>query len=74
MVFSAVFWIGGIAALFSTADVSLYSLLVVLAFNTKSGTLHNRAMADIRPILNAVVTASVFLGGVCACGGIPLAD
>ncbi len=63
IVFSAVFWIGGIAALFSTADETLYSLLVVSAFNSKTGMLDNRIMANIRPYLTSILVAACFAGG-----------
>ena len=49
IIFIAVFWIGGIAALFSTTDGGLYALLVVLCFRPKEGKLHDRDMAKIRP-------------------------
>jgi hypothetical protein len=63
IVFSAIFWIGGISALFSTADETLYSLLVVSAFNTESGKLNDRLMANIQPYLMSAVVAAFFAGG-----------
>lgn len=49
IIFIAVFWIGGIAALFSTTDAGLYALLVVSGFRPKEGKLHDRDMAKLRP-------------------------
>lgn len=62
IVFISVFWIGGIAALFSTTDATLYSLLVVLAFDSKSGVLHDRKMATVRPTFTAIAISLVFAG------------
>jgi hypothetical protein len=62
IVFIAVFWIGGIAALFSTTDASLYALLVVWNFRPKVGTLHDQAMKNIRPLLTATAIALATTG------------
>jgi hypothetical protein len=59
LTFIAVFWIGGIAALFSTTDSILYSLLLVWNFQLKEGVLHDRAMANIRPWLMGTAMALV---------------
>jgi hypothetical protein len=53
VVFLAVFWIGGVAALFSTSDAQLYALMVVWNFNPRDGVLHDRAMMNIRPLFLA---------------------
>jgi hypothetical protein len=55
--FYALFWIGGIAALFSTADSTLYAFLVAWNFSPKDGVLHDRKMANIRPFFNAALIA-----------------
>ncbi|HEV2842083.1 MAG TPA: hypothetical protein VGW39_12210 [Chthoniobacterales bacterium] len=62
IVFSAVFWIGGIAALFSTTDATFYSLLVVHGFDSNSGKLRDRVMANIRPGVTAVVISAAVAG------------
>lgn len=43
------FWVAAIAALFASADIAIYSLLVVSVFDVKRGQLVDRSMASIHP-------------------------
>jgi len=61
ILFLAAFWIGAMAALFSSADTQIYSFLVVKHFNAKTGTLDNPSMASMRPMNLAAVTTVVFV-------------
>lgn len=53
--FIIVFWIGGIAALFSTADATLYALMVAWNFSPLDGILHDRKMSNINPLYIATL-------------------
>jgi hypothetical protein len=57
--FLVIFWIGGMAALFSTADGQIYSLLVVSKFDSHTGLL-NETRLKIRPLLMSFVGACIF--------------
>jgi len=59
-VFPVAFWIGGMAALFSTADVHIYSFLLVNGFDPKTGTLADRRMSGAAPLLSSLLAAAVF--------------
>lgn len=50
ILFPMVFWIGGTAALFSTSDMQVYSLLLVNSWNTKSGELSEKKSSNLNPI------------------------
>lgn len=56
-VFIAVFWMGGIAALFSTSDSILYASLMVANFRPTEGVLRDQAMQDIHPLRCAALLA-----------------
>jgi hypothetical protein len=60
ILFLSAFWIGAMAALFSTADAQIYSFLVVREFNSKTGAVDNPQMAAIRPLKFALATTAVF--------------
>jgi len=60
-VFLVAFWFAGIAALFSTADANIYSLLVVHGFDGKTGHLRQRNLELIRPGLFSLIAAIVFV-------------
>ena len=57
--FLVAFWVGGMAALFSTADGQIYSLLVVKKFDHKTGFLHENKLR-IKPFLMSVAGATLF--------------
>ncbi|MDO9339614.1 MAG: hypothetical protein Q7T72_03705, partial [Bacteroidales bacterium] len=59
-IFLVFFWLGGIAALFSTADSQIYSFLLVNEFDTKKGKLNNKIMDKINPFLLSISFAIVF--------------
>jgi len=54
------FWIGGTAALFASADVQIYALLVVNEFDLKTGILRSKTMSTIRPFRDALVSSLLF--------------
>jgi TM2 domain-containing membrane protein YozV len=58
--FIVVFWIGGIAALFSTADTQIYSLLVVSEFEPRTGEMQDRFLTSLRPITTGVTIGVLF--------------
>lgn len=53
--FIILFWVGGIAALFSTADAQIYSLLLVNEFDSRQGVLKNKLMDKMHPLLLSLV-------------------
>lgn len=59
-VFLMFFWLGGIAALFSTVDSQLYSGLLVKEFDTKKGKLNNKMMDKINPLYLSLLLALIF--------------
>jgi hypothetical protein len=59
-VFAMAFWVGGVAALFSTADMQIYSFMLVRKFDPESGTLRAGALARVRPGLTSLGFAVVF--------------
>jgi hypothetical protein len=61
VVFLSAFWFAAIAALFSTADTQLYSLLLVFGFDTRTGKLPNSTLVRTQPALSAVA-AGVAIG------------
>lgn len=58
--FLVFFWLGGIAALFSTADSQIYSLLLVYEFENKSGKLNNKLMDRFNPFVISILAAIFF--------------
>ncbi len=58
--FSVAFWIGGIGALFSTADAQVYALLLVWQFDTTHGKLRSRRLESLRPFAVSIVASGVF--------------
>lgn len=59
-VFAVGFWIAGVAALFSTADSSIYSFILVGSFRPKMGTLDEGPISNIRPFRTSVAVSVVF--------------
>jgi Na+/pantothenate symporter len=59
-IFLVLFWLGGIAALFSTADAQLYSLFLVKDFNVNTGQLNNRLLNQTNPIKFSFLFALFF--------------
>lgn len=60
--FLVAFWIGGIAALFSTADSQIYSILLVHSFNSKSGNIDDSRFLGMKPLVISIVSTLVFCG------------
>lgn len=60
VVFICAFWVGGIAALFSTADVQIYSFLLVNEFDADTGKLRGKRLQDIKPFITSVVISVIF--------------
>jgi hypothetical protein len=48
-VFIVLFWLGGVAALFSSADSQIYSFMLVNDFDVQTGRLRQRKMTTINP-------------------------
>jgi hypothetical protein len=59
-IYVAAFWIAAVAALLSTCDAQLYSLLLVWAFNTKIGRIEKLPIVVSYPSLTAFVVAVLF--------------
>lgn len=59
--FLAAFWIGGAAALFSTADVQTYCFRLVQSFDVRSGKIPDNTKAIARPFLMTILL-SIFAG------------
>ena len=59
-VFSVLFWLGGIAALFSSADAQIYSFLVVREFDLRTGRLRARLMSTLSPFALSLIAAALF--------------
>jgi hypothetical protein len=59
-IFIVFFWLGGIAALFSTADAQLYSFLLVKEFDINEGKLSNKLMEKINPFTLSLSLAALF--------------
>lgn len=57
-----IFWLGAAAALFSTADTQIYSLLLVSRFDPLSGQIDDAQFANMRPALIAGIAAALFFG------------
>jgi hypothetical protein len=57
--FVAIFWVGGIAALFSTADAQIYAFLLVEGFDTKRGELSPRPFVAHRPLTWSIIAAGL---------------
>ncbi|MDA3943106.1 MAG: hypothetical protein PF694_06155 [Bacteroidetes bacterium] len=58
--FPIAFWIGATAALFSTADTQVYSLLLVNSWNPKSGQLSNKLTKNIKALPIAILASLTF--------------
>jgi hypothetical protein len=59
-IFPVAFWIGGTAALFSSADASIYSFLIVRRFDNASGKLLQMRMAEVKPVKYTLFITVVF--------------
>lgn len=57
ILFAAVFWIGGIGALFSTADAQIYAFLLVRSFRSRDGKLAPKTFSGQQPFLASVIAA-----------------
>lgn len=60
--FVVAFWVGGMAALFSTADAQIYSFLLVNSFDSKSGKLKDVILSKVRPLEYALAITALFAG------------
>lgn len=60
-VFLVAFWIGGVAALFASADAQIYSYLLVSDFDVSTGKLRQRLMATVKPMRLAALFTLGFL-------------
>lgn len=58
--FSILFWVGATAALFSTADMQIYSALLVSRFEPRTSTLHDISLTRATSLASAVVAATAF--------------
>ncbi len=58
--FLVAFWVGGMAALFSTADTQIYSFLLVKEFQSSTGKLRGTLMSNIRPLGLSLLTTILF--------------
>lgn len=59
-VFAMAFWLAGMAALFSTADAQMYSLLLVRQYNYRTGEIIEEPLSTIRPFLSSILLALTF--------------
>jgi hypothetical protein len=59
-VFLVVFWLGGMACLFSSADAQIYSFLVVREFDVTTGKLRTRLMETLQPLYSSTIIAVLF--------------
>ena len=58
--FVILFWIGAAAAVFSTADAQIYVFLLVRAFETKTGQIHDKVNRPQHPIGLALLVSLLF--------------
>jgi hypothetical protein len=58
--YGVAFWVAAIAALLSTCDAQLYSLMLIWAFDTKSGTITRLPALVSRPSLGALGVAAAY--------------
>ncbi len=61
-IFVMAFWIGGTAALFSTADAQIYGFRLVTAFNIGTGAISDSTVSAKRPALIAIIVALIASG------------
>jgi hypothetical protein len=59
-VFLVAFWLGGVAALFSSADAQIYSFLVVREFGLNTGKLRTRLMETLNPFRLSLMMSAAF--------------
>ncbi len=71
--FVMAFWLGGTAALFSTADAQIYGFRLVMAFDIRTGAIPDQAVSSRSPILVAIAAglAAALLYVVVRAGDIP---
>ena len=60
-VFVVAFWVGGMAALFSSADSQIYSFLLVREFQLSTGKLREVLMSGLKPVRLSVLTTAIFV-------------
>lgn len=58
-VFSIVFWVAGMSALFSASDVQLYSFLLIRKFDPQTGQLNEQSIHGVNAVVSAGITAAV---------------
>lgn len=58
--FLVAFWIGGMAALFASADTQIYSALLVNEFDLRTGQVRELKMANMKPFKTSLVATLVF--------------
>lgn len=58
--FAVIFWVAGMAALFSTSDAQIYSSLLIIRFDAHQGTIINTASNTLRPALTSGLAAALF--------------
>lgn len=60
VLFAVAFWIAGMAALFASADVQIYSFWLVKSYHVRTGSLRHDARPAKNPILPALIGGLVF--------------
>jgi hypothetical protein len=58
--FAVAFWLAGMAALFSSADVQIYSFWLVQRFNTRSGKLGDTSFERLQPLKWSLAAGATF--------------
>jgi len=61
-IFAAAFWVAGIAAMFSTADVQILGLALASSFDSKKGTSSLSSGILTRPAISAILLAAALSG------------
>jgi len=59
-VFLVAFWIGGMAALFASADSQIYSFLLVKEFQVSTGKVREVLMSNMKPFRLSLLTSIAF--------------
>lgn len=58
--FAVAFWVAGMAALFASADIQIYALWLVNAYNPRTGQLAKEVSAGKRPFIYSILSAAFF--------------
>lgn len=58
--FVVAFWFAAVAALFTTADIQIYSWLIVNNFKPATGVLHEQKLGEIKPTIYAATSSVLF--------------